>query len=149
MQIHIISIGKLSGEFSDLAANYLKMTKWQVKNTEVIYSKKLPEGQIKQFEASLIQKYLDKSSYKIVLDVQGKKITSEKFASIFEAQMMNGLNIDFIIGGAFGLDQNILTLANFCLSLSDMTLPHQLAKIVLLEQIYRAQTIINNHPYHK
>jgi len=58
-------------------------------------------------------------------------------------------NIDFIIGGAFGLDQSILNLANIKLCLSKMTMPHQMAKLILLEQIYRAQTILDGHPYHK
>ena len=63
--------------------------------------------------------------------------------------MMEGKSIDFIIGGAFGLDGSILNLSNAKLCLSKMTLPHQMAKLMLLEQIYRAQTILDGHPYHK
>jgi 23S rRNA (pseudouridine1915-N3)-methyltransferase len=63
--------------------------------------------------------------------------------------MMEGRDVDFIIGGAFGLDQSILNLANAKLCLSKMTLPHQMAKLMLVEQIYRARSIIDGHPYHK
>lgn len=62
---------------------------------------------------------------------------------------MEGRSIDFIIGGAFGLDKSILNLSNAKLCLSKMTLPHQMAKLMLLEQIYRVQTILDGHPYHK
>jgi 23S rRNA (pseudouridine1915-N3)-methyltransferase len=149
MQINIISVGKLRSDFSALAGDYIKMTKWRIKNTEITYAKKLPDNQIKQFEAGLILKHLSNNAYKIVLDVLGKHISSEEFAGIFERQMMNGKDIDFIIGGAFGLDDEVLKIADFKMSLSKMTMPHQLAKIILLEQVYRSQTIIEKHPYHK
>ncbi|CAN0602806.1 unnamed protein product, partial [Ectocarpus sp. 12 AP-2014] len=85
----------------------------------------------------------------IALDLSGKQHSSEDFSLIFSQQMMAGNDIDFIIGGAFGLDQSILNLANTKLCLSKMTMPHQMAKLILLEQIYRAQTILDGHPYHK
>src|SRR5688572_21335663 len=112
MQINIISVGKLNTNFQAIASDYLKMTKWQIKNTEINYSKKLPSNQIKQFEADLISKNLGSNSYKIVLDVLGKHIASQEFAGIFEKQMMNGKNIDFIIGGAYGLDESVLKIAD-------------------------------------
>lgn len=149
MQIHIISIGKLSKDFQNIAMEYEKMIRWQLKSTEISYSKKLPPEQIKQFEAKEIAKYLRHDSYKIALEVTGKHYTSHEFAKIIENQQHSNKNIDLIIGGAFGLDQAILDLAHLKLSLSKMTLPHQMAKILLLEQIYRSQTILTNHPYHK
>lgn len=149
MQIQIIAIGKLSKEFTSLASHYIKMVKWPIKNTEITYSKKLPAGQIKQFEATLIEKYLGAHSYKILLDVDGCMLSSHKFSKFFQNQMMEGRNIDFIISGTFGVDKVISKLVDYKLSLSFMTLPHQLAKIFLIEQIYRSQTIINGHPYHK
>ena len=85
----------------------------------------------------------------MVLDLLGKQMSSEVFSDIFKSQMMYGRNIDFIIGGAFGLDESILLLADIKLCLSKMTFPHQIAKLLLFEQIYRAQTILDNHPYHK
>ena len=144
-QIHIISVGKLSAELNIIGEQYKKMIRLAVKTTEITYNQKLPENQIKQFEAKKIAEYLSNKSYKIVLDVTGKQLNSYEFIGLINI----GKDLDFIIGGAYGLDQTILNLANLHLSLSKMTFPHQLAKILLLEQIYRAQSIIENHPYHK
>jgi 23S rRNA (pseudouridine1915-N3)-methyltransferase len=149
MKIQIISVGKVTGEQEIIVKHYQKMIGWQVQNTELIYSKKLSEKQIKQHEAKHILNKIVKGSFVVVLDLLGKQISSEAFSDIFRSQMMHGRNIDFIIGGAFGLDTSILLLADVKLSLSKMTFPHQLAKLLLFEQIYRAQTILNNHPYHK
>ncbi|WP_316354054.1 23S rRNA (pseudouridine(1915)-N(3))-methyltransferase RlmH [Candidatus Trichorickettsia mobilis] len=145
--INIISIGKLSENYQHIADDYQKMIKWQINSAEITYSQKLPATQIKQFEAKLItQRYRHKSS-RIILDSNGKSLSSYDFAGLIDSQIMQG--IDFIIGGAFGLDASILETIDNKISLSTMTFPHQLAKIILLEQIYRAQTILTNHPYHK
>jgi len=144
-QIHIISVGKLSAELNIIAQQYKKMIRSEVKTTEITYNQKLPENQIKQFEAKKISEYLKSKSYKIILDVTGKALDSHEFSDLIAINK----DIDFIIGGAYGLDQTILSVADFKLSLSKMTYPHQLAKILLLEQIYRAQSIVENHPYHK
>lgn len=149
MKIQIISIGKLSSEIAFLSAKYEKMISWQIQNSEITYAKKLSPGQIKQHEAKLIIDKLQKNSCTIPLDMTGKQYSSEDFSLIFKNNMMEGRNIDFIIGGAFGLDESVLKLANYKLSLSKMTFPHQIAKLLLLEQIYRAETIITGHPYHK
>jgi 23S rRNA (pseudouridine1915-N3)-methyltransferase len=149
MKIQIISVGKIAGDQAAIVKHYQKMIGWQVQNTELAYSKKLSEKQIKQHEAKLIQDKLVKGSYVVVLDLLGKQMSSEAFSDIFKSQMMYGRNIDFIIGGAFGLDASILLLADIKLCLSKMTFPHQIAKLLLFEQIYRAQTILDNHPYHK
>ncbi len=149
MKLQIIAVGKIAGEQAAIVKHYQKMIGWQVQNTELAYSKKLSEKQIKQHEAKLIQDKIVKGAYVVVLDVLGKQISSEIFSDIFKSQMMCGRNVDFIIGGAFGLDASILSLADMTLSLSKMTFPHQIAKLLLFEQIYRAQTILDNHPYHK
>jgi len=149
MKIQIISVGKIAGDQASIVKHYQKMISWQVQNTELAYSKKLSEKQIKQHEAKLISDKITKGAFVIVLDLSGKQMSSELFSDMFKSQMMSGKNIDFIIGGAFGLDDSILALANAKLCLSKMTFPHQIAKLLLFEQIYRAQTIINNHPYHK
>lgn len=149
MKIQIISIGKISGAQFELLKHYEKMIGWKMQNTELTYSKKLSESQIKQHEARLIQDKISKNSYVIALDLSGKQISSESFSQIFANQMMHGRNIDFIIGGAFGLGASILDLSDAKLSLSKMTFPHQIAKLLLFEQIYRACTILDNHPYHK
>lgn len=149
MKIQIISVGKIAGDQLKLTQHYQKMTSWKIQNTELTYSKKLSEGQIKQYEAQLIKDKLAKGSYVVALDLSGQQMSSESFSEMFSAQMMSGRDIDFIIGGAFGLDDSILSLAAAKLCLSKMTFPHQIAKILLFEQIYRAQTIMNKHPYHK
>jgi 23S rRNA (pseudouridine1915-N3)-methyltransferase len=125
------------------------MIKWKLKETELNYTKKLSEIQAKAYEAKLINNQIISNSYKIVLDVQGQQLNSQEFSYLFKNQMMIGQNIDIIIGGAFGLDNSIIKNSSIRLSLSKMTLPHQLAKVVLLEQIYRSQTILTAHPYHK
>lgn len=149
MKIQIISVGKLSSEIAKISDQYQKMVNWQIRNNEIVYSKKLAPTQIKQYEAKLIQEKLTNGAYVIALDLSGRQYSSKEFSLIFSKQMMAGNCIDFIIGGAFGLCQSILDLANTKLCLSKMTLPHQMAKLVLVEQIYRAQTILNGHPYHK
>ncbi|MCC8417602.1 MAG: 23S rRNA (pseudouridine(1915)-N(3))-methyltransferase RlmH [Rickettsia endosymbiont of Bryobia graminum] len=148
-QIHIISIGKLNNNYKGLENHYQKLIKHNLKSTEISYAKKLPPEQIKQFEAKLIDQYLDKKSYKIVLNVLGKDYTSQEFTKLIDFRLQLNQNIQFIIGGAFGLDKAIIDKANIQISLSKMTMTHQMTKILLLEQIYCAQTILENHPYHK
>ena len=145
----IISIGKLNKEFHPIAEHYKKIIKYQIKFVEIDNIKKLLPTQIKQAEAKLINKYIDAKSYKIILDVIGKNLSSHEFANVIKTNLLFNDDICFIIGGAFGLDESILAQANIRLSLSNMTMPHQMAKIILLEQLYRAQTILENHPYHK
>ncbi|NRB11283.1 MAG: 23S rRNA (pseudouridine(1915)-N(3))-methyltransferase RlmH [Rickettsiaceae bacterium] len=149
MKINIISVGKLKDNYYELAQNYNKMINWKITSYEINYSKKIPANQIKEYEAELIKKYLNHSAYKISLVIDALQFSSENFSKLFGKQMMLGKNIDFIIGGAFGLSNEIIAMSDLNLSLSKMTMPHQLAKVILLEQIYRSQSIIENHPYHK
>lgn len=148
-QFQIISVGKLNNSYLKISEDYQKLLRDKIKSSEISYSKKLPPEQIKQFEAKLIKELLIAKSYKIILNVIGQTYTSIEFAKKIKELSDAGKDVQFIIGGAFGLDQSIVDLADNALSLSTMTLPHQMAKIMLLEQIYRAQTIIENHPYHK
>ncbi|MDG1436964.1 MAG: 23S rRNA (pseudouridine(1915)-N(3))-methyltransferase RlmH [Rickettsiaceae bacterium] len=149
MKIQIISVGKVAGDQLAIIKHYQKMINWRIQNTELAYSKKLSEQQIRQHEAKIIQDKLTKGAYLVVLDLSGKQLSSESFAGLFSSQMMSGKDIDFVIGGAFGLDDSIISRSDAKLCLSKMTFPHQIAKILLFEQIYRAQTIMDNHPYHK
>ena len=149
MKIHIISVGKLSGELDSLASRYRKMTNWQIKDTELAHSKKTLEKQIREDESKLIRSKISKDSNVVSLDLSGKQVTSDEFSQLFSKQLMSGRGIDFIIGGAFGLDKSILELSDVKLCLSKMTFTHQIAKLLLFEQIYRAQTILKHHPYHK
>lgn len=149
MKIQIISIGKLSKEIAALVDNYSKMSSWKLLYHELAHSQKNEVALIKADEASMITKKLRTDAYLIMLDATGKNLSSENFAKLLQEQMLHGKVVDFVIGGAFGLHESLIAKANLVLSLSLMTLPHQLAKLMLIEQIYRAETILNNHPYHK
>ena len=89
------------------------------------------------------------SDFVIALDEKGKALSSIKFSKkIEQIQNSSKHRIVFIIGGAYGLNTTVLQRADLCLSLSEMTMTHDMVRLLLLEQIYRAMTILNNHPYH-
>lgn len=90
-----------------------------------------------------------KYSLLVVLDVLGKPITTMKFSSLLESWMQNGQEISIVIGGPDGLSDELLSQASLKLSLSALTFPHPLVRVILLEQIYRAWSILNKHPYHR
>jgi 23S rRNA (pseudouridine1915-N3)-methyltransferase len=95
------------------------------------------------------QKSRNKDRYKLILlDSRGKQLSSEELAAFLEREQISSLPLLFAIGGSDGFSEEARRLAGFTLSLGKMTLPHELARVVLLEQIYRAFTILNNHPYH-
>ncbi len=104
----------------------------------------------KRREAASILKVLKDTDYVITLEIKGKKLSSEAFSAKLESLAVSGhSDIAFVIGGSLGLDESVLSRSNFALSFSDMTFPHQLMRVVLLEQIYRAYKIMRNEPYHK
>ena len=108
------------------------------------------EAQVKQKEAERLLKRVKEGSYIILLDLAGEQVSSESFASKLENIMISGSShITFIIGGSLGLDQSLINRADYRISLSKMTFPHQLMRMILLEQVYRAYRIIHNQPYHK
>ncbi len=149
MKIQIISVGKLSTDISAIVDRYYTMITWSIKEIELAHSKKKTPEEIKDDEAKSIFAKLNNNAILIVLDERGKQQTSKQLADFFASCMMDDKNIDFIIGGAYGLHESLLKRGNITLSLSQMTFPHQLAKLLLIEQIYRAQTLLDNHPYHK
>ena len=100
-------------------------------------------------EKNSILKYIDNKDYIITLDIGGNEISSTDFASKMNDIFNHNSNITFIIGGSYGLHKDIKDLSNYCLSFSKMTFPHQLFRVMLLEQIYRIYKIINNETYHK
>tara|TARA_B100000214_G_scaffold362466_1_gene326938 strand:+ start:448 stop:825 length:378 start_codon:yes stop_codon:yes gene_type:complete len=103
----------------------------------------------KRAEASKIRNLIPKNSILVALDSRGHKFSTKKFSKKFQSWMQVGKNLCFIIGGAEGLAQDIQDDAQTVLSLSSFTLAHPIALIVLMEQIYRVLSIINNHPYHR
>lgn len=111
--------------------------------------KNLTPEQIKSEEASMIFKQLKPSDHVVLLDEKGKRLSSKEFASFIESQQLHRTSrLIFLIGGAYGFDQKIYDRSNYKLSLSDMTFSHQLVKLIFMEQLYRAMTILRNHPYH-
>lgn len=118
-----------------------ELTPFSAKNTSV--------DQIKFKEAEKIRKAIPKNNSLIALDERGKTFTSEKLASSIENLLNQGSDVSFVIGGAHGLDKSLLKEAKESWSLSNMTLPHGLVRVMIAEQLYRAWTILKCHPYHK
>lgn len=100
-------------------------------------------------EKENIIKHINSRDYVITMQIEGKNISSEDFAYKIDKVFVTNPNIVFIIGGSYGLHDDIKKISNFSLSFSKMTFPHQLFRVLLLEQIYRAYKIINNESYHK
>lgn len=110
---------------------------------------KLSEMDLKKKEAEIILKWLTQEDYLVALDERGKQLTSEGLASFLQKRNLENVkNLIFLIGGAYGLDEVILQKAQFKWSLSSLVFPHQLVRLVLAEQIYRACTILRNEKYH-
>ena len=150
MTYYIITVGKIkpSPEL-EICNRYIERCKSPINIIEVEVKKNLPDNQIKQAEAELILGKIPDTAVVIALDETGKTFTSPELAEkISEFHNMSS-DIYFIIGGAFGLDKSVKQRANMILSFGKMTLPHMLVRAVLCEQIYRIQTILDNHPYHK
>lgn len=108
------------------------------------------EAQVRQREAERLLKRVREGSYIVLLDLAGQQAGSEAFSAKLESVMLSGSShITFIIGGSLGLDQSLIDAANYRLCLSKMTFPHQLVRLILIEQIYRAFKIMKNETYHK
>ncbi len=153
MRITIISVGKFENSpHKAVFENYLKRIKWKVelKEIEQKNSKNINSLQLKEIEAELILKALKPSSKIIALDENGKQFSSRNFAKIIADSAISGdSDFSFIIGGSDGLADVVLNRAALKISFGLMTFPHLMVRAILAEQIYRAQTIIENHPYHR
>lgn len=157
LHINIFCIGKIKEKFFKDAINeYSKrLSKYCLLNFFELPDKSIPnranpslEKQIIDIESKSILSKLNKNSYNIVLDSKGETFSSESFASFINSLQQENSEINFIIGGSLGLNDEI---KNFCdkrISLSQMTYPHQLIRIFILEQIFRAYKINNNEKYH-
>ena len=109
----------------------------------------LPNEQLIEREGEKILDHVQSNDYLILLDPRGKEYTSEQFAKYIEKKLnFGGGNIIFSIGGAYGFSDQVYARANQKLSMSKMTTSHQLIRIIFLEQLYRAFSILHNHPYH-
>lgn len=143
--IRIICVGKVKEAFyRDAIIEYQKrLSKYH--KLEII---ELADSNMKE-EKNLILKKIDKRDYIVTLEIEGKQMDSLSFSNLIDHTFLNHSTITFIIGGSDGLDEEIKKLADFSLSFSKLTFPHQLFRVILLEQIYRAFKIIHHESYHK
>lgn len=159
MKIKLLTIGKnRQASIATLCQDYLqRINHWQpVELHEIpspVPSAKVPRAKALNTEAKAIEKMLHKNSKTnfilIALDERGTTLSSTQLATRMEGWLgLPKAELIFLIGGAYGLDESLKQQADFMLSLSKLTLPHQLAKLTLLEQIYRALSIIKKTPYH-
>lgn len=148
--IDIIAVGKSRNtSFEPLIADYQKRILWPTKIHE-IESKHKQSAKITADEHAQISGQLDSSTYIIALDERGKTLKSLEFAAQIQDLQNAGRNkIQFILGGADGLSDPIRSRAGLLLSFGKQTWPHMLARVMLLEQIYRVQQILAGHPYHR
>ncbi len=150
--IKIICVGKIKEKFykeaiEEYTKRLSKYTKLQIIEVEDV---NLPnEILIKQKEAELIEKNISEKDYVITLEIEGKELNSIELSKKIQELEQTNPNITFVIGGSYGLDDKIKQRSNFKLSFSKLTFPHQLFRVILLEQIYRAYKIKNNESYHK
>ena len=100
-------------------------------------------------ESRKLMAALPKNSLLVVLDVLGKSVTTMKFSSILESWLQRGQDVSIVIGGPDGVSDELLSQSTLTLSLSELTFPHPLVRVILMEQIYRAWSILNKHPYHR
>ena len=159
MNITIISVGKIKEKYLTMAIDeYSKrLSKYCKLNFIQVQDEKTPDNasdvvnnKIKEIEGERILKNIKDSAYVIALAIEGKHLSSEQLASTLDNLAVTGKSdIVFVIGGSLGLSSQVLSRADYLLSFSKMTFPHQLMKVILLEQIYRSYRIIKNEPYHK
>lgn len=150
--IKIIAIGSIKEKYlKDAISEYQKRLQ-KYTNLEIIELKDESFDDIEKTlekEAEKIKKHISERDYLITLEIEGKQLDSMEFSKKLENIKMESSNITFIIGGSYGLSPEIKEMSKFHLSISKMTFPHQLFRVILLEQIYRAYKIENNESYHK
>jgi 23S rRNA (pseudouridine1915-N3)-methyltransferase len=150
--IKIICVGKIKEKYlKDGIDEYLKRlskyTKLEIIEIEdVDFNEK---EKTLRYESDNIKKYINYRDYIITLEIEGNELNSIEFSNKVSDVLNNNSNITFIIGGSYGLHESIKYLCNYSLSFSKLTFPHQLFRLALLEQIYRAFKIMNNETYHK
>ena len=147
--ITVIAIGRMKpGPMLDLAALYRQRLTWPVQIIEIELKGKFEGPLLKTKEAEAIIGHLPAGAVIVALDERGKARSSPDFAKLVETYRRQGPLV-FIVGGADGLDETIRQRASMTLAFGQLTWPHMLARVMLLEQIYRAQQIAAGHPYHR
>lgn len=159
MKITLVTVGKIKEKFfEDAIKEYSKrLSRYCKLEILQVADEKTPEGaseavelQIKEKEGQRILSLIRDDAYVIALAIEGKMLDSEELAERIEKLGVSGISqIVFVIGGSLGLSAQVMKRADYALSFSKMTFPHQLMRVVLLEQIYRSYRIMNHQPYHK
>lgn len=159
MKITILTVGKIKEKYlRDAIAEYTKrLSKYCKPEIIEVADEKTPdnasetvEENIRTKEGERLLKYVRDDAYVITLEINGKQLSSEELAEKIEKLGVQGTShIMFIIGGSIGLGKEVLARSDYALSFSKMTFPHQLMRVILLEQVYRSYRIINGEPYHK
>lgn len=149
-KVDIIAIGRLKkGAFYDLAQEYIPRIAWDLSIIE-LESKYTDPKKAQEQEAQLIMEKLKPNAFIVIMDERGNGLRSLDFANTVQNLQNSGENhIQFVIGGADGLTDTVRGRANLLLSFGQQTWPHMLARVMLLEQIYRCQQILAGHPYHR
>ena len=159
MKITVLTVGKIKekylkdaiAEYSKRLSKYCKLEIIEVADEKTVEnaSEVVEEG-IRNKEGERLLKYIKDDAFVITLEINGKLLTSEELSDKINKLGISGIShIIFVIGGSIGLGKEVLKRSNFALSFSKMTFPHQLMRVILLEQVYRSYRIINNEPYHK
>lgn len=159
MNITIIGVGKIKEKYLVSAINEYKkrLSRYCKLNIVEVSDEKAPENlsqkemeQIKNAEGERILKHIKDGMYVVALDIKGKMLSSEDLSDKLQTLGVGGhSNIAFIIGGSLGLSESVRSRSDFKLSFSPMTFPHQLMRVILLEQVYRGFRIMKGEPYHK
>lgn len=159
MRINIVCVGKIKEKYLKLGIDEFKKRLSKYCKLEIIEleDETAPENLsdkemliIKEKEGKKILSKIKDNSYVIALAIDGKNLSSEELAQTINKLGVRGVsNITFVIGGSLGLSDEVLSRADYKLSFSKMTFPHQLMRLILLEQVYRAYRINNGEPYHK
>lgn len=155
MKIKFICIGKTGHSFLEIGElEYLKRLKHyvqleRIEIPDIKQAKNLSNSQIKELEGREILAKIKSSDVIILLDEKGEQFTSLNFSDFIQQKLNTGIKtIAFIVGGAYGFSEEVYRSANSKLSLSEMTFSHQMIRMIFLEQLYRAFTILRNEPYH-
>jgi len=155
IQIQVIAVGKLRQAFWQTAAQeYLERLRHyaavEIREVRDVIGRGKSEKEATENEAREISNLLQPQAWKVVLDKNGKQFSSEEVAAILKKEIENGRRqCQFVIGGPAGLASSLIKESNLRLSFSEMTFPHEMARVVLLEQLYRAFTILRGEKYHK
>jgi 23S rRNA (pseudouridine1915-N3)-methyltransferase len=149
--IKIICVGKIKEKYlKDGIDEYLKrLSKYTKIEIIEIEDVDFEEEKTLKIESDNIKKHINDKDYIITLEIEGNELSSTELSNKISNVLNNNSNITFIIGGSYGLHESIKSLSNYKLSFSKLTFPHQLFRLMLLEQIYRSFKIMNNEAYHK